>query len=191
MTRSALLIIDMQNDFVREGAPLRVREAEATIGNVREVLEIFRRNRLPVFHVLRVHRSDGSDVELFRKELFRKTPFAVSGTKGAQVISELEPAPGEYIIKKTRMSAFMQTELDLMLRTLSVDTVFVAGIQTPNCIRTTVFDALALNYRAFLVEDAVAAQNEEIHRSNCRDMAAIGVGMLKAADVEELIRPAR
>ncbi|HON82118.1 MAG TPA: isochorismatase family cysteine hydrolase [Methanoregulaceae archaeon] len=191
MTRSALLIIDMQNDFVREGAPFRVREAEATIGNVREVLEIFRRNRLPVFHVLRVHRSDGSDVELFRKELFRKTPFAVSGTKGAQVISELEPAPGEYIIKKTRMSAFMQTELDLMLRTLSVDTVFVAGIQTPNCIRTTVFDALALNYRAFLVEDAVAAQNEEIHRSNCRDMAAIGVGMLKAADVEELIRPAR
>ncbi|MGB4235577.1 MAG: isochorismatase family cysteine hydrolase [Methanoregulaceae archaeon] len=191
MTRSALLIIDMQNDFVREGAPLRVREAEATIGNVREVLGIFRRNRLPVFHVLRVHRSDGSDVELFRKELFRKTPFAVSGTKGAQVISELEPAQGEYIIKKTRMSAFMQTELDLMLRTLSVDTVFVAGIQTPNCIRTTVFDALALNYRAFLVEDAVAAQNEEIHRSNCRDMAAIGVGMLKAADVEELIRPAR
>ncbi|NYT21754.1 MAG: cysteine hydrolase [Methanomicrobiales archaeon] len=188
MSRSALLIIDMQNDFVQEGAPLRVRDAGTIVERVRQVLEVFRRSRLPVFHVLRVHRSDGSDVEIFRREIFRQTPFAVEGTKGAQVIAELEPEDGEYIIRKTRMSAFMQTELDLMLRTLSVDTVLVVGIQTPNCIRTTVFDAFALNYRTFLVEDAVAAQNEDIHRSNCRDMAAIGVGMVKAADVEDVIR---
>jgi nicotinamidase-related amidase len=75
-----------------------------------------------------------------------------------------------------------------MLRTLSVDTVFIAGIQTPNCIRTTVFDALALNYRTFLIEDAVAAQNEEIHHSNCRDMSVIGVGMVEVTDIEELIK---
>jgi len=188
MTRSALLIIDMQNDFVREEAPLKVRDAESIIGNIRSVLQVFRRNRLPVFHILRVHRPDGSDVEVFRREIFQRTPFAVEGTMGAQVISELQPVTGEYTIRKTRMSAFMQTELDLMLRTLSVDTVIVAGIQTPNCIRTTVFDAFALNYRTFLVEDAVAAQNDDIHRSNCRDMAAIGVGMVKATEVESLIR---
>jgi nicotinamidase-related amidase len=188
MARTALLIIDMQNDFVREGAPLRVRDAETIIGNIRSVLQSFRRNRLPVFHILRVHRPDGSDVEIFRREIFQRTPFAVEGTKGAQLISELEPAPGEYIIRKTRMSAFMQTELDLMLRTLSVETVVVVGIQTPNCIRTTVFDAFALNYRTFLVEDAVAAQNDEIHRANCRDMAAIGVGMVTATGVESVIR---
>ncbi len=188
MTRSALLIIDMQNDFVREGAPLRVRDAGTIVGTVRQVLETFRRNHLPVFHILRVHRRDGSDVEIFRQDIFRKTPFAVEGTNGSQVINELEPGPEDYIIRKTRMSAFMQTELDLMLRTLAVDTVFIAGIQTPNCIRTTVFDAFALNYRTFLVEDAVAAQNEEIHRSNCRDMAVIGVGMVKAADVEGIVR---
>ncbi len=190
MTKSALLIIDMQNDFVREGAPLRVRDAESIVGMIQQVLGVFRRNNLPVFHILRVHRRDGSDVEIFRRDIFRQTPFAVEGTDGAQVIGELEPAPGEYLIRKTRMSAFLQTELDLMLRTLDVDTVFVTGIQTPNCIRTTVFDAFALNYRTFLVEDAVAAQNEEIHRSNCRDMAAIGVGMVTAAGVEGMIRSA-
>lgn len=188
MTKAALLIIDMQNDFVREGAPLRVRDAESIVGTIQQVLGIFRRNHLPVFHILRIHRRDGSDVEIFRREIFRKTPFAVEGTDGAQVIGELEPAPGEYLIRKTRMSAFLQTELDLMMRTLSIDTVFITGIQTPNCIRTTVFDAFALNYRTFLVEDAVAAQNEEIHRSNCRDMAAIGVGMVMAAGVEGMIR---
>ncbi len=188
MGRPALLVIDMQNDFVREGAPLQVKDAEKIIGPLKKVLALFRKRRLPIFHILRVHRKDGSDVEIFRRDIFRKTPFAVEGSRGAQVITELEPAAGEYVIHKTRMSAFMQTELDLMLRTLSVDTVFIAGIQTPNCIRTTVFDAFALNYRTFLIEDAVAAQNEEIHRANCRDMAAIGVGMVRVADVEEVVK---
>ncbi len=188
MRRPALLVIDMQNDFVREGAPLQVSYAGTIIGPIRKVLSLFRKRRLPVFHILRVHRRDGSDVEIFRREIFRKTPFAVEGTPGAQVVTGLEPEAGEYIIHKTRMSAFMHTELDLMLRTLSVDTVFVAGIQTPNCIRTTVFDAFALNYRTFLIEDAVAAQSEEIHRANCGDMAAIGTGMVRVADVEDLIK---
>jgi nicotinamidase-related amidase len=188
MSRAALLIIDMQNDFVREGSPLRVEGAAKIISPVRLALETFRRCRLPVFHVLRVHRKDGSDVEIFRRDLFGKTPFAVEGTPGARVISELEPSDGEYIIRKIRMSAFMQTDLDLLLRTLGVDTIYVAGIQTPNCIRTTVFDAFALNYKTCLIEDAVAAKNEEIHRVNCRDMAAIGVGMIRVADLEKMLR---
>lgn len=82
----------------------------------------------------------------------------------------------------------MHTELDLMLRTLFVDTVFVAGIQTPNCIRTTVFDAFALNYQTFLIQDAVAAQSEEIHRVNCRDITAIGAGIVRVANIEDLIK---
>jgi nicotinamidase-related amidase len=184
MKKPALLIIDMQNDFVRDGAPLRVVDAGLIIGKIQSVLEIFRRRQLPVFHVLRIHRRDGSDVEVFRSDLFKTMPFAVEGTKGAGVIRELEPSEGEHIIRKTRMSAFMHTDLDLVLRTLGVDTVFVTGIQTPNCIRTTVFDACALNYRVILVEDAVAAKNQAIHRANCRDMEAIGVGMVRSGEIE-------
>lgn len=187
MSGPALLIIDMQNDFVREEAPLRVKNAGKIIGPVRAALEVFRSRKLPVFHVLRVHRPDGSDVEIFRQEIFKNTPFAVEGTTGAEVIPELFPKNGEYVIRKIRMSAFLQTELDLMLRTLSVDTVYVAGIQTPNCIRTTVFDAFALNYRTFLIQDAVAGQTDEIHRANCGDMAAIGVGMVRVADLERML----
>jgi nicotinamidase-related amidase len=188
MKKPALFIIDMQNDFVRDGAPLKVGDAGLIIGNIRAVLDLFRRSHLPVFHVLRIHRRDGSDVEVFRKDLFRQVPFAVEGTKGARVINELEPREGEYIIRKTRMSAFMHTELDLVLRTLGVDTVFVTGIQTPNCIRTTVFDACALNYRVMLVEDAVAAKNKEIHRANCSDMEAIGVSMVRSGGIEGILR---
>ncbi len=184
MKKPALLIIDMQNDFVRDGAPLKVSDAGLIIGKIQSVLAVFREKRLPVFHVIRVHRRDGSDVELFRSNLFKTMPFAMEGTKGAGVIGELEPREGEYLIRKTRMSAFMHTELDLVLRTLGVNTVFVVGIQTPNCIRTTVFDACALNYTVRLVEDAVAAKNQDIHRANCHDMEAIGVGMVRSGEIE-------
>ena len=183
MKKAALLIIDMQNDFVLEGAPLRVAQARSVVPKIYGVLAEFRKKRLSVFHILRVHRRDGSDVEITRQELFRKHPFAVEGTHGAAVIEELAPWPGEYVIPKIRMSAFIGTELDLMLRNIGVEELVVTGIQTPNCIRTTVFDAIAYNYPVVLVEDAVGAQTDEIHKSNVRDMANIGVKILKSQDI--------
>ena len=187
MLRPALLIIDMQNDFVRESGPLPVRGAAKVIPNLRNVLTLFRMRSLPVFHIVRVHRRGGSDVEINRQDLFRKTPFAVAGSNGVQVIDELKPLPGEYILEKIRMSAFIGTELDLMLRTLGISIVVVAGIQTPNCVRTTVFDAIAYNYPAVLIEDATAAQSDEIHRANVRDMENIGVRILKTAEIPEFL----
>jgi nicotinamidase-related amidase len=187
MKRFALLIIDMQNDFVLEGAPLRVAQARAVISKIVEVLTEFRKKRLPVFHVLRIHRGDGSDVEINRQELFRKHPFAVEGTQGAAVIDELSPLQGEYIIPKIRMSAFIATELDLMLRNIGVEELIITGIQTPNCIRTTVFDAIAYNYPVTLIEDAVGAQSDDIHQANVRDMANIGVRIRKAQDLNSVL----
>ncbi|MFZ1896910.1 cysteine hydrolase family protein [Methanoregula sp.] len=178
MEHPALLIIDMQNDFVREGALLRVAQAKSVIPKIREVLEAFRAKNLPVFHVMRIHRSDGSDVEITRKDIFNRHPFAVAGSPGAREIDELKSLPGEYVIEKTRMSAFTGTELDLMLRTLGVTELVVTGVQTPNCIRTTVFDAIAYNYPVILVDDATGAQSEEIHRANVRDMANIGIRIM-------------
>src|SRR5208337_4223294 len=180
MEHPALLIIDMQNDFVREGALLRVAQAEKVIPKIQDVLKEFRAKNLPVFHILRVHRSDGSDVEITRQELFSKHPFAVQATPGAQEIDELKPLPGEYVIEKARMSAFIGTELDLMLRTLGITVLVITGVQTPNCIRTTVFDAIAYNHPVILVDDATGAQSEEIHRANVRDMANIGARVMDA-----------
>lgn len=183
MSRPALLIIDMQNDFVRESGPLPVPGAAGIIPNLQKVLGEFRTRNLPVFHIVRVHRPDGSDVEINRQDLFRKTPFAVAGSEGVRIIDELNPLPGEYIVEKVRMSAFLGTELDLMLRTLGVTSVVVAGVQTPNCIRTTVFDAVASNFPAALVDDATGARSIEIHRANVRDMENIGVRILSTAGV--------
>jgi nicotinamidase-related amidase len=187
MGKPALLIIDMQNDFILEEKPLKVAGAPAVIPKIQAVLTEFRKRSLPVFHVLRVHRPDGSDVEITRKELFARSPFAVEGTRGAAVIDELTPLKGEYVLTKTRMSAFIGTELDLMLRTLQVSTLYVCGIQTPNCIRTTVFDGIAYNYPVVLIDDATGASTGEVHRANTRDMQNIGVRMVKAGEVPGLL----
>ena len=187
MKRYALLIIDMQNDFVLPGSPLCVAQARAVIPAIRAVLDLFRRKNLPVFHILRVHRADGSDVEITRCDLFKKTPFAVAGTRGAAVVDELAPIPGEQVIEKVRMSAFFATELDLMLRTLGITDLVVTGIQTPNCIRTTVFDAIAYNYPVILVRDAVAAQSGAIHEASVADMANIGVRVMDARDLAPVV----
>jgi nicotinamidase-related amidase len=187
MGKAALLIIDMQNDFVLEGKPLKVAGAPAVIPKIQAVLAEFRKRSLPVIHVLRVHRADGSDVEIIRKELFSRQPFAVAGTAGAAVIDELEPRKGEVVLEKTRMSAFIGTELDLILRTLGVSTLFVCGIQTPNCIRTTVFDGIAYNYPVVLIDDATGAASEEIHRANVRDMQNIGVRIVHTAEIPGIL----
>ncbi len=187
MGKAALLIIDMQNDFVLEGKQLKLAGAPAVIPKIQCVLEEFRKRSLPVFHIVRVHRPDGSDVEIIRQDLFRTQPFAVAGSHGAAIINELAPRNGEYVLEKTRMSAFIGTELDLMLRTLGVTTIIVCGIQTPNCIRTTVFDGIAYNYPVVLVDDATGAASEEVHRANVRDMANIGVRVVNAADLPGLL----
>jgi nicotinamidase-related amidase len=187
MGQPALLIIDMQNDFVLEGKPLKVAGAAAVLPKIQSVLADFRKRNLPVFHILRVHRPDGSDVEIIRQDLFRKQPFAVTGTHGAAVVDELAPRPGEYVLTKTRMSAFIGTELDLMLRTLGVTTLVVCGIQTPNCIRTTVFDGIAYNYPVVLVGDATGAASGEVHLANVRDMQNIGVRIAKAGDIAGML----
>ena len=183
MKKAALLIIDMQHDFASKDGVLPVAGAGEVIKPIRHILSEFRSRNLPVFHVVRVHQPDGADVEWFRSDIFRKTPFAVRGTRGADVIAELTPNPGEYLLEKIRMSAFMGTGIDLTLRTLGVGTVVIAGIQTPNCIRTTVFDAMAYHYRTILVDDATGAQTREIHEANVLDMKNIGVQILKAADI--------
>lgn len=187
MKRAALLIIDMQNDFVQDGAPLQVAQAKTVVPKIHDVLVQFRTRRLPVFHVLRVHRPDGSDVEIFRQDLFKTQPFAVEGTRGAAVVDELAPLPGEYMIPKTRMSAFIGTELDLILRNLKITHLVITGIQTPNCIRTTVFDAIAYNYHVILVGDAVGARNEQIHAANLLDIANAGVCIVKTEDLAEIL----
>jgi nicotinamidase-related amidase len=172
----ALLIIDMQNDFVLPGAPVCVAGAPASIPGIRNALEAFRKARMPVFHVIREYREDGVDVENFRvRNFLEKAKYVVPGTHGCEIVEELKPIPGEYLLVKNRFSAFMNTELDFILKRLAIKHIVVCGTQYPNCIRATAFDAVANDYHVTLLTDGTSAQTPEIAEANILDMRNIGI----------------
>lgn len=178
--KTALLIIDMQNDFVLPGTPQCVAGAMTIIPNLKKVLNMFRKKNLPVFHIVREYRADGSDIESVRLDHFLTQNYCIPGTRGCEIIEELVPVKGEYRVVKNRFSGFMNTELDLMLRRLGVTDIAVCGVQYPNCIRATVFDGIALGYHVTVVTDATGAQTEEVARANIHDMANIGVSCINS-----------
>jgi len=185
MDRHALLIIDMQHDFAVPGGACEVPGAHATIPVIRKVLNRFRDLCLPVFHIVREYRSDGSDVEISRQEALSARPMVVPGTPGARIAPGLEPIDGEYRIVKQRFSAFMFTELDLILRRKGITHLTVTGTQLPFCLRATLFDGLCLGYHMTLLTDASSSRTREIHQANIQDIRDAGMACVSA---EEYLR---
>ncbi len=170
----ALLIIDMQNDVVKKLPP-----APGIIHEIKEVLNRFRQLEKPVFHIRRSYRADGTDVELPRLKKFKTNGFTVvEGTIGAEIVDELIPKPDEYVIIKPRWSGFFQTSLNLLLNRLNIKTLVLTGVQTPNCVRTTAFDAIAYDYDTIVLKDCSAAMNDKVHESNLYDMVQIGIKIM-------------
>ena len=184
---NALLIIDMQNDFVLPDAPLCVAGAVSTIPTIKKVLEHARTNaNWAVFHVIRQHSRDGSDVETWRTPFFTNGPgVCVPGTRGAAIVEELTPVDGDYVVFKRRFSGFFQTELDLRLRRLGIRNVYIAGTQYPNCVRSTAVDAMSLDYNSIVITDACSAQTEEIAAANIRDMQKMGILCISTAEISD------
>src|SRR5438309_6119288 len=117
MGRTALLIIDMQNDIAHQEGRGFIPDAAHKTGTMGAICDAFREAREPVIHVLRSYRSDTWDVERFRVPSFQAgRGFLVENTWGQREVDRLTPEPGEPVIVKQRFSAFAFTELDLSLR---------------------------------------------------------------------------
>ena len=177
-TRSALLVIDMENGFVEPEGGHCIRFAKGTVPACVRAVETAREKGIPVFFVKRIYRTDGSDVELTRHAAWvkggRACGPATTGPNSARAPEGLRPQPGDYTIIKPRWSAFFQTELDLILRRLDVRTVILTGTTTPNCVRTSCYDAISLEYNVVVLTDCCSSQTEEIQRVNLEDMQRAG-----------------
>lgn len=191
MTRNrtvALAIIDMQNDFVLPGAPACVEGAMGTVPVIAGLLAKARAEGWMVLHVVRAHRADGSDAEKSREHLFLEGGgLCGAGTPGAEIVAGLEPASGETVLVKTRFSAFMGTECDMLLRRRGVDTLLVSGTQYPNCIRGTAVDAFALDYDVVVVTDACSARTPGVAESNINDMRAMGITCVPLTALDDVL----
>lgn len=175
---SALLVIDMQKGFLSDRSPLYIDGAAATVPACAAVISRCRKAGVPVIFITRAYRPDGSNVEHTRLEAWRNGGKPLS-PGCAEEISAAMPAefgsdPQDYRIVKTRYSAFFATGLDLLLRRLGIGRVILAGTTTPNCIRTTCYDAISLDYEVTVLRDCTSSKTPDIQESNLRDMANIG-----------------
>jgi len=173
--KTAMIVVDMQNDFVASGAVMETPAARAVVPKLVDALKICRDAGIKVIYTAHVHRRDGCDMGLFDD---MHPPIAnraalVDGTPGVDIYPELAPAPAEHVIKKHRYSGFFGTDLDMILREWGVDTVIISGTTTENCCHATARDALFRNYRVVFLSDATATY----------DYPNRGFGPMPAAEV--------
>ncbi|NLI56469.1 cysteine hydrolase [bacterium] len=184
--RSVLLIVDMEYGFLDSKSPLFVNLGFEIVANIKKILNIYREKKLPIIFVKREHRKSGIDIDKTRVEIFKKSKgLILENDKSSEIIDDLKPLKDEIIVIKRRWSSFFGTELDILLRRLNINNLIVTGIQTPNCIRATVYDALSLDYNVILISDGTESKSMKIRENNLLEMKNIGVKILKT---EEFIK---
>ena len=181
---AALLLIDMQNGFIDAASPLCIAGAAATVPACAHALAAAREHGLAVFHVRRAYAADGSDVEAVRWETWAEggRPLSAADPASLDCPPELSPAPGEPVIMKPSWSAFFGTDLAALLRARGIGTLVLAGTTTPNCVRSTAYDGLALGFNVAVLRDATSSRSPEAQEANLADMEAVGIQLLHTDD---------
>jgi biuret amidohydrolase len=178
---TALIIIDMQRDFLDEGAPVLIPGGRNVVPALQRLLHEFREMRLPVIHAFTVWRKDGVDVSPFTTSEELKVRGLREGEPGTEIIPELAPTENEYKIVKKKYSAFYLTDLELLLRALGVTYLVVGGVATNYCIRSTVHDACFREFMAVVPAECTTSYTKEEHEQSLRDIAN-GFGQVMSLD---------
>jgi|HubBroStandDraft_3_1064219.scaffolds.fasta_scaffold00758_10 nicotinamidase-related amidase len=184
----ALVIIDMQGDFLDEGAPCFLPGGRSVLPSLLPVLAECRKAALPVVHVRTVWQPDGIDRSLFTTSDILQERGLRFGEAGTEIIAELSPLPGEYVVDKTRYSGFFQTNLESLLRSLKVTYLLFAGVATNFCVRSTVQDACYRDFFSVVLDDCTTTFTEAAHQQTLTDID-MGFGM--SASAEHIIQVIR
>ncbi|WP_153461703.1 MULTISPECIES: cysteine hydrolase family protein [Sediminibacillus] len=164
---SALVLIDLQ----KEGN-FGLERMDKAIRNTQEVIQACRENGIPIIYTRQINRADG--IGLSRQEPLKEdgTPFFyASNTENIEIVEEVKPLETDIVIDKHRWSAFFDTNLDIILRSMGVKNLIVGGVVTDGCLLTSVFDAYFRDYNVHLVKDMCAASNEGAHMASLMIMA--------------------
>lgn len=195
---TALLVIDMQNDFcapggyVEAGAGLDAGPCRAVAGPINELVGHARTAGVPVIWVKADYRWENVPPGMRAKALARggTAMFACSGTWGAEFYG-VTPAPDERVVEKTCYSAFMGTGLDRHLRGLGVRTVVFCGVQTNVCVDSSARDAASLGFYVALASDCVASHTESLHEASLKTLGFLFGDVLPKAEVIDIWQNAR
>lgn len=199
----ALLLVDMQNDFVSPQAADPKPDIDEVVPNVLALAGLFRAARRPVLYAVRLYPAGSLDVDLCRRQKSQEGRLAVCrpGTWGAEILDGLTP-PGtrldgsillqggmqrigedEYVFYKPRFSAFHRTALHAFLQEKRLNSLVIAGTTFPNCVRATQLSAVDYDYHTALVMEACTQADE----AGVRIMQSQGVQILGLDEVRQFL----
>jgi nicotinamidase-related amidase len=170
MSKPAVIVVDMLKDNIDIDSTHRIGdEGMLIIPNIQQLLKFARKKNIPIVFA--------NDSFLATDFLFkgRMKPHCIQGTRGAEVIDELEPHKDDIILPKRRMSAFFKTGLEDDLRARNIDTAIICGISTTACVMTTAMDAFMNDFYVIVAEDCCAARRREEHENAVRVLQSLHV----------------
>jgi ureidoacrylate peracid hydrolase len=179
----ALLVIDVQNGFVSKGGSYDLLGMETShyreiIPKIRDLINLCKNVRIPIFYTQAVRESSGIDLltrshkilPKSREERIKKKPICVRETWDAEIVDEIKPSENDHVVIKRRDSAFHDTEIEVWLRSLKIDTLIFCGIDTSICVETSLRDAFNIGYDVVLISDATASNNKKHYESTLENV---------------------
>ena len=167
---TALIVIDMQNDFVSENGYLgkkhrNMKPVQDTVVKIKSLLEFCRKNGIIVIFTQTIHfgYTDSDTWKMRSVEKANDLGICRQGTPGSEIIEEFAPTNEEPVIIKHRYDAFLDTDLDLILRSRGIRNLLITGTQTNLCVDTTARHGFMLDYSTILVEDCISTPETEFH----------------------------
>jgi ureidoacrylate peracid hydrolase len=168
----ALIIIDVQNDYCHDNGALNlfgrnVSDIRRIVQPLKELLTNARINRVPVIHV-RMANNEYTKSEAYLQQRRQRSSgsrqVCQEGSWGAEFY-EIEPLPGEPVVTKHRYSAFVNTNLETILRSHGIKTVMLAGVTTDVCVESTARDAFMRDYHVLFVSDCTGVDDPAVQQA--------------------------
>lgn len=196
----ALLVIDVQNGFMSKGGSydllgMKISNYQHIIPRLKELISICRIYNVPIFYTQAVRESSGIDLltkthrilPKSREERIKKRPICVRGTWDAKIIDEVKPTNKDHIVIKRRDSAFQDTETEVWLNSLKVNTLIFCGIDTSICVETSLRDGFNKGYDVILISDATASSNIRHYKTTIEHVKEYYGLVMKVKEIKEVL----
>lgn len=151
--RSALIVIDMQRWFLEKGSEEKLRAVPLLLKNVNDLILFFEEKKLPIFKVQTLHKADKSTWNQWALE--NNVGRLIEGTKEAEYSPDIIRTEDEIVITKTRLSAFVRTNLESKLIGLNCNQIIICGYSTDNCVGQTSIDGYEYDFKVILAKEAI------------------------------------
>jgi ureidoacrylate peracid hydrolase len=179
----ALIVIDVQNGFVSKGGSydmlgINILPYNEVTPKIRHLINISRSANIPIFYTQAIREPSGIDLltnthkilPKAREERIRKSPICVRGTWDADIVEDLKPHNEDHIIIKRRDSAFHDTEIEVWLKSIGVDTLIFCGIDTSISVESSLREAFNVGYNVILISDATVSNNKKHYESTIENV---------------------